>query len=159
MISTAYRSPNYNARTHPIDMIIIHYTDMETATAALERLCDSAAEVSAHYVIEQNGTIHQIVDDEHRAWHAGVSSWEGATNINCRSIGIELDYYPPRDRDFHSKQIDALIQLITILCARYSIPHQRILGHEDVAPGRKSDPGPHFPWKILAAAGFGRFYR
>ncbi len=150
-------SPNYNERKAPLDMIIIHYTDMASAEEALERLCDASSEVSAHYLIGKNGQIYQMVKDEMRAWHAGVSSWEGESDINSRSIGIELDNggetqdYP----SFPTIQIETLISLCHSLIAKHNIPRARIIGHSDVAPGRKKDPGPQFPWNLLNAQGLG----
>lgn len=151
-----YKSPNYGARRggQAPSMILIHYTGMKTGKAALERLCDPAAEVSAHYVIEENGDLYHLVDDEHRAWHAGVSEWEGETDINSASIGIEL-VNPGHEwgyRPFPEVQIAALIALCRDLVATYDIPIERILGHSDVAPGRKQDPGELFPWDRLRGA-------
>lgn len=150
-------SPNYNERKTPLDMIIIHYTDMASAQDALERMCDAASEVSAHYLIGKDGQIYQMVKDEMRAWHAGVSSWEGESDINSRSIGIELDNggetqdYPP----FPGVQIETLIDLCHSLIAKHNILPTRIIGHSDVAPGRKKDPGPQFPWDLLNKNGLG----
>ena len=156
-------SPNYNEReamgggaAHP-SMIILHYTGMETGRAALERLCDPESKVSAHYVIEESGAIHQLVDDEKRAWHAGVASWEGLSDINSASIGIEIvngghDFNLPA---FPDKQIKALEGLLEKLIQKYSVSADKILGHSDVAPGRKIDPGEKFPWARLAQNGYG----
>lgn len=153
----SYQSPNYTERrgghTAP-SMIIIHYTGMKTGKEALERLCDPESEVSAHYVIEENGDIYQLVDDIHRAWHAGVSEWGGETDINSASLGIEL-VHPGHEwgyRDFMEPQIEALIGLCKALVSQYNIPLERVLGHEDVAPGRKQDPGELFPWERLRSA-------
>lgn len=152
-----YKSPNFTARRggHEIpSMIIIHYTGMKTGQEALERLCDPEAQVSAHYVIEENGDIYQLVDDDKRAWHAGASEWQGETDINSASIGIEL-VNPGHEwgyRDFPDVQIEALIELSKDLVERYGIPVERILGHSDVAPGRKQDPGELFPWDRYRAA-------
>lgn len=151
-----WRSANFNSREgQAVDMVIIHYTGMQSAEAALERLCDPASEVSAHYVIDEDGTIYGLVDEADRAWHAGVSEWQGATNINSRSIGIELvnPGYEHGYREFPPVQIDALIALLKDILARHRIPLPRVLGHSDVAPGRKQDPGHLFPWDRLAAAG------
>lgn len=158
-INTRYSSPNYNVRAEgkSINMVIIHYTDMISAEAAFERLCDPESKVSAHYLIDKDGQIYQLVDDTHRAWHAGVSSWDGETDINSCSLGIELDNlgHTHGPESFSNGQIQALLSLLAELVNRYKIPPQRILGHSDVAPGRKIDPGPLFPWDILAQHGFG----
>lgn len=143
-------SPNFNDRApgKPLDMIIIHYTDMEGAEDALEKLCSPESKVSAHYLISKEGDIYQMVNDSQRAWHAGVSQWDGETDINSRSIGIELDY-PGHTNGlcpYPDEQIHSLIALCKTLQEKYIIPTNRILGHEDVAPGRKQDPGPYFPW-------------
>ncbi|MCB1531810.1 MAG: N-acetylmuramoyl-L-alanine amidase [Alphaproteobacteria bacterium] len=152
-----YKSPNFTARRggHATpSMIIIHYTDMKTGQEALERLCDPASEVSAHYVIEEDGRLFQLVDDDKRAWHAGASEWQGESDINSASIGIEL-VNPGHTwgyRAFPDVQIEVLIDLCRELMGKYDIPLNRILGHSDVAPGRKIDPGELFPWKQLRGA-------
>lgn len=150
-------SPNYNERKNnaSIDMIIIHYTGMPTAKGALDRLCDPKAEVSAHYLIEKDGTLWQSVDEDKRAWHAGVSSWQGSFDINSCSIGIELENggHEIGYEDFPEAQIDALISLCQAIKVRYNIDPARIIGHQHVAPERKFDPGPTFPWQKLADAG------
>jgi len=150
---TQVPSPNHGERKDcdQPDMIVIHYTGMETAEAAVARLCDPAPEVSAHYLISEDGQITQMVDETRRAWHAGVSAWEGVTDINSCSIGIELANpgplldHPP----FPEPQIIALEWLIADIRCRWDIPQSRILGHEQVAPGRKFDPGPKFDWVRL----------
>jgi N-acetylmuramoyl-L-alanine amidase len=155
LISAA--SPNFNARKAPPDMVVLHYTGMETGEAALARLRDPAAEVSAHYLIEEDGRVFSLVDEARRAWHAGVSFWAGARDINSASIGVEI-VNPGHDfgyRDFPDAQIAALIALIADIRSRWTIPDARILGHSDVAPSRKVDPGERFPWDRLAAAGHG----
>lgn len=152
------RSPNYNDREGvPIDMLVMHYTGMRTGQDALERLCDSAAEVSAHYLIDEDGRIHGLVDEDQRAWHAGVASWRGATNINSRSIGIEL-VNPGHEygyRKFPDAQIDTLIEISQEILMRHDIPARNVVGHSDVAPTRKEDPGELFPWRKLATQGIG----
>ena len=138
-------------------MLILHYTGMVSAEAALDRLCDPGARVSAHYVIEEQGAIWQLVAEERRAWHAGDSRWRGAPLVNGRSIGIEL-VNPGHEfgyRLFPAAQIDALIELCRGILARHAIPPRHVLGHADVAPARKEDPGELFPWQRLAAAGIG----
>ncbi len=138
-------------------MLVLHYTGMKSAAAALARLCDPRAQVSAHYLIDEHGLVYRLVPEERRAWHAGVASWAGETDINSRSIGIELAN-PGHEhgyRDFPEAQIDALIELARGILARHPIPPHRVLGHSDVAPARKSDPGERFPWKRLAGSGVG----
>ena len=154
-------SPNHDAREkgQPIDILLLHYTGMESAEAALERLCDPAAKVSAHYCIDEDGTLYRLVPDERRAWHAGVAYWQGATNINARSIGIEL-VNPGHEfgyRPFPEAQMAALIPLARRLCREFAIPGPRVLGHSDVAPARKEDPGELFDWARLAKEGIGRW--
>ncbi|GGY39916.1 N-acetylmuramoyl-L-alanine amidase [Parvularcula lutaonensis] len=154
MIDKEWTSPNHGDRKgRDISMVVLHYTGMKTAEEALERLCDPQAEVSAHYLIEENGRLHQLVREERRAWHAGVAQWGGETDINSVSIGIEL-VNPGHEfgyRDFPDDQVDALIDLLEAIKDRYQIPRARIVGHSDVAPGRKEDPGEKFPWNALAA--------
>lgn len=150
-------SPNHDARPGPVDILLLHYTGMVAAEAALERLCDPAARVSAHYLIEENGTLWQLVDEERRAWHAGVSYWAGDSDINARSIGIELQN-PGHEfgyRAFPEPQMRRLIELAQGILARHPIPAWRVIGHADVAPARKQDPGELFDWRRLAGAGIG----
>lgn len=152
-------SPNFDARAagHPIDILLLHYTGMKTAPAALARLCDPAAKVSAHYCIDEDGTCTRLVDEADRAWHAGVSAWAGESDINSRAIGIEL-VNPGHEfgyRPFPERQMACLIALCHAILARHPIPPQRVLGHSDVAPLRKQDPGELFDWAGLAAAGIG----
>lgn len=152
-------SPNSGERKAAIDMLLFHYTGMETAEAALDRLCDPGAEVSAHYLIAEDGTLYRLVDEARRAWHAGVGSWAGGTDVNSRSIGIEIQN-PGHEfgyRDFADPQIAALARFSRYLVTEYSIPPKHVLGHSDIAPGRKQDPGERFPWRALAAAGVGRW--
>lgn len=148
-------SPNHDERDHRVDTIILHYTGMQTAAEALERLVDPQAKVSAHYLVEEDGTIFQLVDEAQRAWHAGVASWRGATNINARSIGIEIAS-PGHEwgyRAFPETQIEAVFALVKDVSQRFGIDPRRVLGHADVAPQRKDDPGELFPWARLAADG------
>ena len=152
-------SPNHDSRQpgQRVDMLLIHYTGMETAEAAFQRLKDPTAKVSAHYVIDEDGQLTRMVDETRRAWHAGVASWGGHTDINGCSIGIEL-VNPGHEfglRAFPEAQMVALENLSRRLVTRYSIPKDRVLGHSDVAPIRKADPGEMFDWKRLAAAGVG----
>jgi N-acetylmuramoyl-L-alanine amidase len=138
-------------------MLVLHYTGMPTAEQARNRLCDPEAKVSAHYLIDTDGHIDQLVDEAHRAWHAGVAWWRGNVDINARSIGIEL-VNPGHEhgyRPFPSRQMAALRHLATDIVARHSIPQRNVVGHSDVAPTRKTDPGELFDWRGLAEAGIG----
>ncbi|MEY4880478.1 MAG: hypothetical protein RJB62_1947 [Pseudomonadota bacterium] len=150
-------SPNYDLRPGPADILLIHYTGMQTGAAAVARLCDPDARVSSHYTVDEDGTIYRHVAEEHRAWHAGVSYWAGATDINARAIGIEI-VNPGHEfgyRPFPEMQIDAVIALSKDILSRHPIPPERVIGHSDVAPARKADPGELFPWKRLASEGIG----
>jgi N-acetylmuramoyl-L-alanine amidase len=151
-------SPNHDDRGGaPIDILLLHYTGMATAEAALARLCDPEAKVSAHYTIDEDGTVYVQVPEARRAWHAGQSFWAGVTDVNARSIGIEL-INPGHElgyRPFAPAQITALKNLCRDILARHPIPAARVLGHSDVAPARKIDPGELFPWAELADAGIG----
>ena len=151
-------SPNFDNRACAISHIILHHTDMADCDAALARLCDPAAKVSAHYLIRRDGHIFQLVDEAERAWHAGVSFWQGETDMNSASIGIELDHVGHKDgamAAFPETQMAALITLLQEVTARHDIAPQNILGHSDIAPGRKIDPGEAFDWAALHQAGFG----
>ena len=150
-------SPNFNERTVPPDMLVLHYTGMTSGPEALARLCDEQSKVSSHYLVEEDGRVFRLVPEERRAWHAGVSFWKGESDINGRSIGIEI-VNPGHEfgyRAFPAAQIAAVIELVADIRTRWSIEDSRILGHSDVAPGRKIDPGELFPWKQLAQAGHG----
>ncbi len=152
-------SPNFDARPagQAIDILLLHYTGMESAPAALARLCDATAKVSAHYCIDEDGTLYRLVPEDRRAWHAGVACWAGAGDINARAIGIEL-VNPGHEfgyRRFPEAQMATLIELAGGILARHPIPARRVLGHADVAPLRKEDPGELFDWARLAAAGIG----
>lgn len=145
-------SPNCNERLLPISMIVLHYTGMKTAQEALDRLCDPAAEVSCHYFVDEDGTITRLVPDDKRAWHAGASHWRGVTDVNSASIGIEI-VNPGHDhgyRPFPEPQVEAVIRLVAHLKDMYEITRGNIVGHSDVAPLRKRDPGELFPWHRLA---------
>ena len=157
MKTIAAPSPNYDSRTAPPDMIVLHYTGMPTGDAALARLCDPAAKVSAHYLVEEDGRIFSLVPEERRAWHAGKSFWRGERDINARSIGVEV-VNPGHEfgyRAFPDAQIAAVIDLLGEVRSHWSVDDERLLGHSDVAPDRKEDPGELFPWKRLAQAGHG----
>lgn len=170
-------SPNFDARTRPIDLVVLHYTGMQNAEVALARLTDPKPvagnypgpwqsedvepdaplpRVSAHYVVDEAGQIYSLVPEEHRAWHAGVSSWEGDGEVNARAIGIEIvngghDFGSP---DFPDAQIEGVIGLLRDILRRWpELNAKRVVAHSDIAPARKADPGEKFPWKRLAEAG------
>jgi N-acetylmuramoyl-L-alanine amidase len=150
-------SPNFNERTVPPDMLVLHYTGMQSGPEALARLCDEQSKVSSHYLVEEDGRVFRLVPEERRAWHAGVSFWKGESDINGRSIGVEI-VNPGHEfgyRPFPEAQIAAVIELVADIRTRWSIEDSRIIGHSDVAPDRKQDPGELFPWKQLAQAGHG----
>ena len=148
-----HRSPNYGARRDNArpDMIVLHYTAMETARAALERLCDPETEVSAHYLIGETGHVWQLIPEEQRAWHAGAGQWGDVTDVNSRSIGIELANCG--DHPFPDPQMAALEHLLAQVMKRWAIPPERVIGHSDMAIGRKTDPGSRFDWRRLAQQG------
>lgn len=155
-------SPNHGGRgeppnMRPINMLVLHYTGMPSAQAALDRLCDPEAQVSAHYVVDEDGTIWRLVPEERRAFHAGVSCWLGEHNLNDVSIGIEI-VNPGHEwgyREFPEPQMRAVEALGRDIIARRRIPPYRIVGHSDIAPDRKADPGELFDWRRLARAGIG----
>ncbi len=152
-------SPNFDDRPvgGPIDILLLHYTGMKTGDEAIQRLRDPAARVSSHYVIDEDGSILRLVPEEKRAWHAGVSCWTGAREINARSIGIEI-VNPGHEwgyRPFPDLQMRSVTALCQQIVARHAIPARRVIGHSDVAPLRKQDPGELFDWKGLAAQGVG----
>lgn len=145
-------SPNFNERLLPVTMIVLHYTGMQSADEALERLCSEEAGVSAHYLIGEDGTVAQMVAEENRAWHAGKSYWRGITDVNSASVGIEL-VNPGHEfgyRDFPEAQIEALLPLLSDIKKRHGVSRSNVVGHSDVAPARKTDPGELFPWERLA---------
>jgi N-acetylmuramoyl-L-alanine amidase len=154
-------SPNFSPRvgaSRP-DIIVLHYTDMESGDAAEAWLCRPESQVSAHYLVHEGGRVVQMVRESDRAWHAGKSFWRGVTDINSHSVGIEIVNPGPSHgyRDFPNRQIEAVIDLCRGIVARHGILPQRVLAHSDVAPGRKIDPGEKFPWRKLAEAGVGHF--
>lgn len=154
-------SPNFGPRRGglPLDMIILHYTGMESGEAAEARLCDPESEVSSHYLVHEDGRVMQMVRESDRAWHAGRSSWQGVTDINSISIGIEI-VNPGHQfgyKAFPRRQIDAVIALCKDIAQRHPLRPERVLAHSDIAPGRKVDPGEKFPWKRLYEAGVGHF--
>lgn len=133
------------------DILVIHYTAMNTGIEAVDWLCSEEAGVSAHYVIDKDGTSWQLVEEHNRAWHAGAGAWGSVADVNSRSIGIELDN--TGDAAFPEAQIAALLPLVESICRRWAIPPQRVIGHSDLAPARKIDPGRLFPWDRLVARG------
>lgn len=145
-------SPNFDERSLPITMAVIHYTEMKPVGAAIERLTDPEAKVSAHYLITEEGGVIRLVPEDKRAWHAGASYWRGIPDVNSASIGIELDHpgHGLGYRGFAEAQIDALIPLLARIVKQYDIPRANVVGHSDVAPMRKVDPGELFPWDRLA---------
>ena len=150
-------SPNFDARTAPPSILVLHYTGMKTGAEALARLRDPEARVSSHYVVEEDGRVFRLVAEERRAWHAGVSYWRGRRNVNGDSIGIEI-VNPGHEwgyRPFPEAQVAAVSDLVADIRTRWEIEDRDIVGHSDVAPARKDDPGELFPWKRLAEAGHG----
>jgi N-acetylmuramoyl-L-alanine amidase len=155
LVNHIVESPNWNERKLPISMVVLHYTGMKTAREALERMCDPAAEVSAHYMIDEDGMVTSLVPEEKRAWHAGRSYWRGMTDVNSASVGIEL-VNPGHEfgyRPFPEAQMDALLPLLADIMDRHDIPRANVVGHSDVAPARKQDPGEYFDWARLAQLG------
>lgn len=145
-------SPNFDDRSLPITMIVLHYTGMETGEAAIERLRDPAAKVSSHYLVAEDGTVLRMVDEDKRAWHAGRSHWRGVKDINSASVGIEI-VNPGHEfgyRPFPDEQVAAVIRLVHEIKDRYDITRGNVVGHSDIAPARKQDPGELFPWGKLA---------
>ncbi len=153
-------SPNHGDRAgRPVDILLLHYTGMPDDEQALAWLCDPRSQVSSHYFVHADGRVLALVPEDRRAWHAGASRWGGETDINSRSIGIEIANagHPGGQPDFPGAQIEALIALCREIVGRQPIPPHRVLAHSDVAPGRKLDPGERFPWPRLAAAGIGHW--
>lgn len=148
-------SPNFNDRTLPITMLVLHYTEMKPVETALEKLCDPDAGVSAHYLISEEGVVTRLVPEEKRAWHAGASYWRGHKDVNSASVGIELDHpgHALGYREFSEAQFEALVPLVARIVKEYDIPRANVVAHSDVAPARKIDPGELFPWERLAEYG------
>ncbi len=154
-------SPNFGPRRdgQRPDMIVLHYTGMATGPAAEAWLCNPASEVSSHYLVHEDGRIVQMVRESDRAWHAGQSAWLGETDVNSRSVGVEIvnPGHVLGYRNFPGRQIEAVIGLCRGIGSRHAIRPERILAHSDVAPGRKIDPGERFPWRELAGSGVGHY--
>ncbi len=151
-------SPNFSSRASAkVSLLVLHYTGMKSVREALDRLCDRQAKVSAHYVIDEDGTAYRMVDEEHCAWHAGVSYWQGHRNVNNISIGIEI-VNPGHEfgyRPFPKAQMEAVAEICKDIIFRHAISADNVVGHSDVAPMRKEDPGELFDWKWLAGQGVG----
>ena len=145
-------SPNFDERTEPVSILVLHYTGMPDAAGAIARLTDPAAKVSSHYLVAEDGQILRLVAEDKRAWHAGKSHWRGQDGLNSSSIGIEI-VNPGHEfgyRPFPEAQIDALVPLVADIIGRYGITRGNVVGHSDIAPARKQDPGELFPWNRLA---------
>ncbi|SDC85109.1 N-acetylmuramoyl-L-alanine amidase [Sphingomonas sp. YR710] len=148
-------SPNHDERTLPISMVVLHYTGMQDASSAIERLTDPAAKVSSHYVVAEDGQVLRLVPEPLRAWHAGKSFWRGITDVNSASVGIEI-VNPGHEfgyRPFPRAQMDSVVPLVADIVRRYSIAPINVVGHSDIAPQRKDDPGELFDWEMLAKVG------
>jgi N-acetylmuramoyl-L-alanine amidase len=148
-------SPNFDERNSSVSMLVLHYTGMEDAASAITRLRDPEAKVSAHYLVAEDGQVLRLVDEAKRAWHAGRSYWRGVTDINSASIGIEI-VNPGHEfgyRPFPEPQMDALVPLVADIVRRYKIRPPYVVGHSDIAPSRKEDPGELFDWARLAKLG------
>jgi N-acetylmuramoyl-L-alanine amidase len=145
-------SPNWDERALPISMVVLHYTEMVGHETALAKMRDPDSKVSAHYLISEAGEVIRLVDEAKRAWHAGLSYWRGIRDVNSASIGIELDHpgHLHGYRDFSEAQFEALVPLLHRICTTHNIPRANVVGHSDVAPIRKIDPGELFPWDRLA---------
>ena len=152
MSRSAKPSPNFDERALPVSMIVLHYTGMESAAAAADRLCDPAAKVSCHYLVDEDGSVLEMVPEDKRAWHAGRSHWRGVTDCNSASIGIEI-VNPGHEfgyRPFPEAQVDAVVRLVHEIKDRHQVTRGNVVGHSDIAPARKRDPGELFPWHRLA---------
>lgn len=148
-------SPNHDERMLPISMVVLHYTGMQDASSAIERLTDPAAKVSSHYVVAEDGQVLRLVPEPLRAWHAGKSFWRGITDVNSASVGIEI-VNPGHEfgyRPFPRAQMDSVVPLVADIVRRYNIAPINVVGHSDIAPQRKDDPGELFDWEMLAKVG------
>jgi N-acetylmuramoyl-L-alanine amidase len=160
LVINSHPSPNHDERDGaPVDILLLHYTDMPDDAAALAWLCNSESQVSSHYFVHRDGRVLALVPEGRRAWHAGVSIWAGETDVNARSIGIEIANGGHRGGlpEFPDAQIKTLIALCHDIRARHPISPHWVLAHSDVAPRRKQDPGERFPWARLAAEGVGHW--
>jgi N-acetylmuramoyl-L-alanine amidase len=145
-------SPNFDERELPVSMLVLHYTGMQDAASAISRLSDPQAKVSCHYLVSEDGQVLRMVDETKRAWHAGRSFWRGITDVNSASVGIEI-VNPGHEfgyRPFPDEQMAALIPLVSDIVKRHDIPRANVVGHSDIAPDRKQDPGELFDWGRLA---------
>lgn len=156
LVNTNFSSPNFLERTTQIEYVILHFTEM-LFEDALTRLCSKEDEVSAHYIIKEDGEIFQLVDDKNTAWHAGKSSWYGKEKLNQNSIGIELDNLG--NQTFSKAQMNSCIELCKALSKKHNIPKENFIGHSDIAPDRKIDPGIFFDWEMLYKYGFGIWHK
>jgi N-acetylmuramoyl-L-alanine amidase len=150
-------SPNFDDRASDVGFLVLHYTGMRSGAEAVGRLCDPGAKVSSHYVVEEDGRVFKLVEEEKRAWHAGVSYWRGVSGLNDTSIGVEI-VNPGHEwgyRAFPDAQVLALLALCVGILGRHEIPARNVVGHSDVAPDRKQDPGELFPWRWFAERGVG----
>lgn len=151
-------SPNASSRAGGLpSLLVLHYTGMQSAEAAISRLCDPIAKVSAHYVVEEDGKLHKLVEEKDCAWHAGVSFWRNVRNVNETSIGVEI-VNPGHEwgyRKFPDAQMQAVAKLCKSIIERHMIQPRNVVGHSDVAPQRKTDPGELFNWEWLAQQGVG----
>ena len=148
-------SPNFDERDQPVSMIVLHYTGMKDAAAAIARLRDPEARVSCHYLVAEDGQVLRMVAEGKRAWHAGRSYWRGLQNVNAASVGIEL-VNPGHElgyRPFPKEQMRSLVPLLADIVKRHQVPRANVVGHSDVAPARKQDPGEYFDWGLLARYG------
>lgn len=148
----SHPSPNHgDRRGQRVELIVLHYTGMADGASARARLCDPEAEVSAHWLVHEDGRAEALVPEDRRAWHAGAGSWQGRDDVNSRSIGIEI--VNPGDRPFPMAQMDAVVTLVGQIARRHGLGPAAVIGHSDMAPGRKQDPGPRFDWSRLAREG------
>lgn len=157
VVKAANEEPRRNGRS--VDMLLLHYTGTVSAAVARDLLVSAESGVSCHYLIDEQGIITQMVGEEMRAWHAGVSTWQGETDTNSRSIGIEIQNpgHALGYCDFPAPQMQAVVALCRDILSRHAIPARNVLAHSDVAPGRKIDPGERFGWALLAEAGVGHW--
>ena len=154
-----FESKNFDNRKESISFIILHYTETNTLEGAIKLLTDDHRKVSCHYVVDVNGDLYSLVPEFYRAWHAGVSGWGNLDDINSRSIGIEIVYEGESKKNYPEIQIFSLIKLINYLMSKYRIRRENVLGHSDIAPLRKQDPGKYFPWETLDKNNIGLWFK